>query len=87
MWSERCIVEVLKTILVGAIVKETNLMMAKPTLNNRQKKAVEKIAVLPDTLSTRRIVANQQILEEEDKQKEEEYQEGFRKWERPRKKI
>lgn len=54
---ERYITEVSKTVPIEAIAKETNLIMTRAPLNNRQREAAEGTVVLPDTYPTRRIVA------------------------------
>lgn len=74
----RCITGAWRTTPVEAIAKEVNLLVAGPTLNNRQRRAAERTAVLPDTHPMRRIVADWQSLQEERREEEEEYKEGYR---------
>lgn len=54
---------------VEAIAKEANQMMIRPILNNRQRRAVEKTATLTNTNPIKRILADQQTPQKEDKKK------------------
>jgi hypothetical protein len=73
-----CITGAWRTTPVGAVAKEANLPMTRPTLNNKQRRAAERTAVLLDTHLTRRIVADYSPLREEDEKEKEEYREGYR---------
>jgi hypothetical protein len=68
----RCITGAWRTIPVGTVAKGTNILLVKPTLNNRQRSIIERTAVHSDTHPTRRIVAGWQPLQEERKVEEEE---------------
>lgn len=52
--------------------------MVRPTLKNRQRSVTKQTTVLMDTYPTRRIVADQQFLQKDDKEEQKEYQKEYR---------